>query len=174
MGCCNKRWSVKNSPGLLSKVISILCLLAASCFGFLLYYQHTENPGSWVSGLLAVFYWGLARVVQVVFTLISISPVCWAQLWSLPVEIVQFYYCNLSLGTNPEPSNSFTLDSCMPPCFSSPMAAFGQAESADWCSPRVFCTWDSFLWCRDIYFVMETPLPLSCFYGNTGWIWESW
>lgn len=77
-------------------------------------------------------------------------------------------------GTNPEPSNSFTLDSCMPPCFSSPVAAFGQAESADWCTPRVFCTWGSFLSCRGIYFVMETPLYLSCFFDKTGWIWKSW
>lgn len=57
-------------------------------------------------------------------------------------------------------------------CFSSAMAAFGQAEGADWCTSRVFCTWDSFFSYRDIFFIMETPLALSCFSDKTGWIWE--
>lgn len=43
-------------------------------------------------------------------------------------------------------------------------------QSADWLTPRVFCTWDSFLSCRETFFVMETPLPLSCFFDKTGLI----
>lgn len=151
---------MKIVPTAQQTVIPILCLLAASCFllsPILPTYIKLRLLDFWhISCFSLRVSLSCSGCVYLQYSIACLPSRRKGLSWGHCPWFVQSYYCTPSLGTSLEPSCAFRhpwLSTCLLASHALMMAGFGQAESADWLTPRVFCKRDTVFSHAEIYFL---------------------